>query len=144
MGYHLEQAVLYRGELGLPERGLAERAGERLGAAAEAPGSTRRQRGGWRLLVRAMRLLGPTTPEEVIPDLALAYIDLGRLGDAQTQVDVLAAAEGDRWRAYASAIRPRLDALSGRGSYEAARAGVAEAEETFRRLGDERGSRSRR
>jgi class 3 adenylate cyclase/tetratricopeptide (TPR) repeat protein len=139
VGYHLEQAVLYRRELGLPERGLAERAGERLGAAGRSARVRGDNAAAARLLVRAMRLLEADARLEVTPDLALAYIDLGRLGDAQTQVDELAAAEGDRWRAYASAIRPRLDALSGRGSYEAARAGVAEAEETFRRLGDERG-----
>jgi tetratricopeptide (TPR) repeat protein len=140
VGYHLEQAVLYRRELGLPERGLAERAGEQLGAAGRGARARGDSVAAGRLLERAMRLLEADDARlEVIPDLALAYIDLGRLSDAQTGVDELAASEGDGWRAYASAIRPRLDALSGRGSYEAARAGVTEAEKAFRRLGDERG-----
>jgi class 3 adenylate cyclase/tetratricopeptide (TPR) repeat protein len=141
VGYHLEQAVLYRRELGLDDLDLAERAGERLGAAGRSARARGDNGAAERLLVRALALLEAQDSRrlELIPDLALAWIDLGRLADVQPRLDELAAAESERWRAYAWALSPRLAALSGTGSYEAGRDGLAAAEEAFRRLGDERG-----
>jgi class 3 adenylate cyclase/tetratricopeptide (TPR) repeat protein len=141
VGYHLEQAVLYRRELGVTRDGLAERAGRHLGAAGRSARARGDNGAAARLLERAVRLLDVADSRrlELMPDLALAWIDVGRLADAQSHVDELAAADGERWRAYASSLSPRLDALRGTGSYDAGRAGLAEAEEAFRRLGDERG-----
>jgi class 3 adenylate cyclase/tetratricopeptide (TPR) repeat protein len=141
VGYHLEQAVHYRRELGNQDGGLAERAGERLGTAgrsARARGDNNAAAG---LLSRATTLFdtGDSRRLELVPDLTLALIDLGRLPDAQPYVDELAAADGERWRAYASALGARLDALSGAGSYEASRPELAAAVDIFERLGDERG-----
>jgi class 3 adenylate cyclase/tetratricopeptide (TPR) repeat protein len=141
VGYHLEQAVLYRRELGLDDHGLPELAGRRLGSA----GTSARARGdngaAARLLERAARLLdaGDARRFELFPDLVLALIDVGRLADAQSHVDELAASGDEGWRAYASSLGARLGALSGAGSYEASRGALEAAEETFRRLGDERG-----
>ena len=141
VGYHLEQAILYRRELGFSDGDLAVRAGERLGKA----GVSARRRGdntaAVRLLERTARLLdrGDGRRLELIPDLTLALIDLGRLPEAQISVDELANADGERWRAYSSALDARLGALTGAGSYEAARPALATAVDTFERLGDERG-----
>jgi class 3 adenylate cyclase/tetratricopeptide (TPR) repeat protein len=141
VGYHLEQAVLYRRELGISDVGLAERAGERLGSTGRAARARGDNTAAARLLARAAKLLDERDPRrlELFPDLTLALIDLGQLPEAQVYTDELAAAEGEHWRAYAWALSARLDALSGAGSYEAARPGLAAAVETFERLGDERG-----
>jgi class 3 adenylate cyclase/tetratricopeptide (TPR) repeat protein len=141
VGYHLEQAVLYRRELGMSDRGIAERAGERLGRAGRAARARGDNTAAARLLERAAELLDQADSRRLglLPDLALALIDLGQLPEAQGYTDVLAAAEGDQWRAYAWALSARLDALSGAGSYEAARPGLAAAVGIFERVGDERG-----
>ncbi len=141
VGYHLEQAVLYRRELALPEGRLADRAGGRLGAAGQSARARGDNAAAARLLERALTLLEADDSRrlELLPDLTFALIDLGRFADARSQIDELAAADGEGWRAYASTLRPRLDALDGTGSYEAGREGVSAAEKTFERLGDERG-----
>ena len=59
LGYHLEQAARYRAELGQPDAALAERAGDRLAAAARRslrPGNELPAR---RLLTRALELTRP-------------------------------------------------------------------------------------
>ena len=141
VGYHLEQAVLYRKELGLDVGGLADRAGQRLGAGGRSATARGDNAAAAHLLGRALTLLdrGDSGRLVLIPDLAFALINLGRFGAARSCIDELAAADGEGWRAYASTLRPRLDALDGTGSYEAGREGVSAAEEAFRRLGDERG-----
>ena len=141
VGYHLEQAVLYRQELALADGDLAARAAERLGKAGRSARGRGDNTAAARLLQRATTLLKEGDPRrlELIPDLTLALIDLGRLPDAQISVDELAAADEDRWRAYAGALSARLGALTGAGSYEASRPALATAVETFERLGDERG-----
>jgi tetratricopeptide (TPR) repeat protein len=140
VGYHLEQAVLYRRELELADGGLAERAGSRLGAAGRSARARGDNIAAVRLLHRAATLLDQGDAQlELIPDLTLALIDLGRLPDAQPCVEELATAASERWRAYAWALGARLDALSGAGSYEAARPHLAAAVDVFERLGDERG-----
>ncbi len=141
VGYHLEQAVLYRRELGLDEDRLAERAGQRLSSAGRSARARGDKGAAGRLLERALVLLKADDARrlELMPDLVLALLDVGRLADSQPYVDELADAEGERWRAYALSLSPRVEALSGTGSYDSGRAGLDEAEETFRRLGDDRG-----
>jgi class 3 adenylate cyclase len=59
LGHHLERAALYRAELGRPDRGLAERAGERLATAGRRAlwrGDPRAAAG---LLARALQLTRP-------------------------------------------------------------------------------------
>jgi class 3 adenylate cyclase/tetratricopeptide (TPR) repeat protein len=59
LGYHLEQAARYKAELGQPDAALAERAGDRLAAAARRtlrPGNEQPAR---RLLSRALELTRP-------------------------------------------------------------------------------------
>jgi class 3 adenylate cyclase/tetratricopeptide (TPR) repeat protein len=87
LGYHLEQAFRYAGELGPigdRERALAERAGAHLAAAGarasgrlDAPAATK-------LLRRAVDLLGPTdrrVPPALL-DLAVTLERAGRFGEA--------------------------------------------------------------
>jgi class 3 adenylate cyclase/tetratricopeptide (TPR) repeat protein len=141
VGYHLEQAVLYRRELGGDDGALAPRAAGRLAGAGL--GALRRgdNYAAVRLLERAVGLLrrGDVERLELVPDLALALLDLGRIPDAQAYVDELIAAGAERWDAYGSTLRPMLDTIGGTGSFEAGREAFTAAEETFRRLGDDRG-----
>ena len=59
VGFHLEQAARYRDELGQTDRGLAERAGERLAAAGGRALSRGDRRGAAPLLERALTLTRP-------------------------------------------------------------------------------------
>jgi tetratricopeptide (TPR) repeat protein len=141
VGYHLEQAVLYRRELGdRDDDVLAARAARRLSAAGQ--GALRRadKYAAARLLERAATLLpsGAIERLELVPDLALALVDVGRIHDAYAYVDELSAGD-ERWESYASTIRPILDTMGGTGSFETGREKFAAAEDTFRRLGDDRG-----
>ncbi len=141
VGYHLEQAVLYRRELGLDDQGLPDRAAERMGTAGLSAVARGDNGAAARLLERAATLVRPGEAKrlELLPDLVLALVDLGRFADAHSYVDELAAADGERWLAYAWTLRPLLDTVSGTGSFEAGRDKLVAGEETFQRLGDERG-----
>jgi class 3 adenylate cyclase/tetratricopeptide (TPR) repeat protein len=103
VGYHLEQAFLYRAELHRPEpadRELAARAGRHLAAA----GSRARMRGdvpaAVKLLERAASLLheaGAASPETLI-ELGAALVELGDLARASAifdQATDLASSRGD-------------------------------------------------
>jgi class 3 adenylate cyclase len=74
LGYHLEQAARYSAELGQPNAALAERAGDRLAAAARRalrPGSALPAR---RLLSRALELTHPLRLDVHLEvDLALTF-----------------------------------------------------------------------
>ncbi len=59
VGYHLEQAALYRAELGSPDNALAARAGELLGAAGTRAAARGDARAALTLLRRALALLPP-------------------------------------------------------------------------------------
>ncbi len=71
VGYHLEQAARYKQELGEPDRGLAERAGERLATGGRRALWRGDERAAASLLERALDL---TRPSRL--DLALE-LDLG-------------------------------------------------------------------
>ncbi len=141
VGYHLEQAVLYRRELGGDAGTLARRASERLGSAGVAASTRGDNYATVSLLDRAARLLPPSDPGriELAADLALALVDVGRIADAKAYVDELAAAGGERLHAYSATLAPVMAHMGGTGGLEDYRPQLDGAVNTFRRLGDERG-----
>ncbi|HSC48904.1 MAG TPA: AAA family ATPase, partial [Gaiellaceae bacterium] len=101
VGYHLEQAYCYRGELGLPDDGVAARAAARLAAAGRRSLALGDGTGATRLLGRAVALAEPSGREgvELLLDLAAANGDRGDLRAAQARLqDAVALARdvGDR------------------------------------------------
>jgi class 3 adenylate cyclase/tetratricopeptide (TPR) repeat protein len=141
VGYHLEQAVRYRRELGREEPVLAVRAARRLAAAGTAATSRGDDRAGAALLERAAMLLPPGSTDRLptLPRLAFALIELARFDEARRYIDELAASDDERWRAYAETIGPGLGSLMGGGTYEAGRSAFESATETFARMGDDYG-----
>jgi class 3 adenylate cyclase len=65
VGYHLEQAYLYRAELGRVDEGLAERAGELLGGAGVRAAARGDVAAALTLLRRSLALLPPPHPDRV-------------------------------------------------------------------------------
>jgi class 3 adenylate cyclase/tetratricopeptide (TPR) repeat protein/DNA-binding winged helix-turn-helix (wHTH) protein len=113
VGYHLEQAVRYRDELGLAAEALAERAGSHLAAAG--------RRAFWRvdepaaasLLERALEL---TRPFRLDVDLELDLADVFQIGDPERR-SALAEAAADRAAAAgdrAGEAQARVAALESR------------------------------
>ena len=96
LGYHLEQAVRYRNELGNPSPALQERAAERLGSAGLRAEARADPNAAVTLLLRASALLEAGDPRRsaLLPALAQAYYGLGRLEDAYRTFDQ-AIAEAD-------------------------------------------------
>jgi class 3 adenylate cyclase/tetratricopeptide (TPR) repeat protein len=141
VGYHLEQAVRYRNELGREEPVLAVRAALRLAAAGTAATGRGDDRAGAALLERAATLLPPGSPDRLptLPRLAFTLIELARFDEARTYIDELAASEDERWQAYAATIEPGLASLTGGGSFEAGGPAFERAQQTFARLGDDHG-----
>jgi tetratricopeptide (TPR) repeat protein len=87
LGYHLEQTVRLRREIGAigdRDRALAAEAADRLSTAARAALVRGDAAAGARLLERAVDLLGPEDAGrlELLSALAAALIDAGRLADA--------------------------------------------------------------
>ncbi|MHB8641774.1 MAG: hypothetical protein ACYDA3_02640, partial [Gaiellaceae bacterium] len=101
VGYHLEQAALYRRELGLDDDGAAVRAAERLGASGGRSHDQGDLPAAENLLRRAVALLPVADPLRVrlLPLLGSTLFALGALDDAHTALtDALAEAQaaGDR------------------------------------------------
>jgi class 3 adenylate cyclase/tetratricopeptide (TPR) repeat protein len=101
LGYHLEQAVLYRAELGLPdERDLAAEARSRLAVAARRADARQDYRAAARLYERAASLIPAGATElELETDLARALFEIGRADEARSRTRSLgerAAAAGNR------------------------------------------------
>jgi class 3 adenylate cyclase/tetratricopeptide (TPR) repeat protein len=131
VGYHLEQAACYLGELGQPNADIAERAALRLAAAGRRAGDRQDYQAALALLLRAVELLGPLRLDLAL-ELEAAWYRL--------VVDGLAAAEA------AHAIAGRAETASDRSGAMLARAtalylrvyggdraaGIAEAEELCR------------
>jgi class 3 adenylate cyclase/tetratricopeptide (TPR) repeat protein len=89
LGHHLEQAARYKWELGQPDAGLAERAGERLAAAGRRALWRGDMRAAASLLARALELIRPNRLD-VHLELDLARALFGH--DIQTAVVVADAA----------------------------------------------------
>ena len=107
VGYHLEQAARYVGELGQPDADLAERAALRLAAAGRRASDRLDDRAALALLSRAVELLRPLRL-----DLALELEAAWHMVD----VDGRAAAEA------ADAVAERAEAASDRSGAMLARA----------------------
>ena len=124
LGYHLEQAARYRQELGQPDDGLAERAGERLMAAG--------RRALWRgdhgaaasLLGRALELTRPIRRHTDL-EVDLAYA-VGQAAPQRGAVIAEAAAE----RAHAAGDEPGEALARVAGAYHRAWAAAGPADRT--------------
>ena len=94
VGHHLEQAALYRLQLGLPSDALAERAGDRLAAAGLRASWRDDTRGAVLLLSRALELLRPLRLDlELELELAL-NLSMVNLTDA-SETAIAAATRAD-------------------------------------------------
>jgi class 3 adenylate cyclase/tetratricopeptide (TPR) repeat protein len=89
LGYHLEQAALYRAELGKPSEELAARAAERLAAAGLRAGARHDPNACVTLLTRASTLFGERDGRRLVllPALGQALYWLGRLGESYQAFD---------------------------------------------------------
>jgi class 3 adenylate cyclase len=111
LGYHLEQAATYKQDLGQPDDGLAERAGDRFAAAARRALRQGNLRTGKSLLERGLALLRPLRLDLSLElDLAHAVLDEERAASIADAAAERAAAAGDDAgaavaRAYAGARR---------------------------------------
>lgn len=141
VGYHLEQAVRYRRELGREDDALAAQAARRLGAAGRGALGRGDNSAAERLLERATTLPSQASPGRLdfVMDLVLALMESARFDDARVWIDELATAEDERVSTYATVLDPMVAHMSGRGSLEAGRDALARSVETFGRLEDERG-----
>ena len=92
VGYHLEQAYRFLAELGTSDAGLAARGADRLESAGRRALARSDHTGAVSLLERAVALLGddPARRASLLPGLAAALVEAGRLADAEA---VLADAE---------------------------------------------------
>jgi class 3 adenylate cyclase/tetratricopeptide (TPR) repeat protein len=101
IGYHFEQAAIYRKEVAGDDeiaKRLARRAADHLEAAARRAGAIWDEVAVLRLLSRANALRGPGDPERLanLPKLARALWGAGRLQEAKAVLDeVLASPEAD-------------------------------------------------
>jgi class 3 adenylate cyclase/tetratricopeptide (TPR) repeat protein len=141
VGYHLEQAVLYRRELGREDDALSPQAARRLGAAGRGALGRGDNSAAVRLLERATTLPSQASPGrlEFVMDLVLALVESARFEDARVWIDELATAEDERLSTYATVLEPMVAHMSGTGSLESGRDALARSVETFGRLEDERG-----
>jgi tetratricopeptide (TPR) repeat protein len=89
LGYHLEQAVRYRAELGNRSPELQAAAAERLGKAGMRAGEREDSGASITLLRRASALLEPADPRRMalLPALGQALYSLGRLDEAYATLD---------------------------------------------------------
>jgi class 3 adenylate cyclase/tetratricopeptide (TPR) repeat protein len=141
VGYHLEQAVRYRRELGGDDQRLARLASERLLAAGRAAIDRGDLRAGIGLLDRAVELLpaGDEVRLPALPRLASALWEVGRFDDMRRLIVELDASGDELSRANAATLRPTLDALGGERSFADHGREVVAARETFERLGYDTG-----
>jgi tetratricopeptide (TPR) repeat protein len=111
VGWHLEQAVRYRRELGIDvEPGLAARAGERLLDAADGALARADSHAADKLLTRALDLLTADNPRRPEALVTLADIALRR-GDLERGDRLITAAEAQAGGPTAATVATRLDWL---------------------------------
>ena len=114
LGYHLEQAALYKRELGQPDTNVADRAGERLAAAGRRALGRGDELAAAQLLQRALELTRPARLDVVLElDLAQALLrdspEAAAVADAAAE---RARAEGDE----AGEVLARVQAAYARSS----------------------------
>ena len=141
VGYHLEQAARYLGELGQPNADIAERAALRLAAAGRRAGDRLDYRAALALLSRAVQLLHPIRLDLAL-ELEAAWYMLTVDGRAAAEAAeaVAGRAEGASDRSGAMLARATALLLRVYGGDRAA--GIAEPEELCRAalpLEEERG-----
>jgi class 3 adenylate cyclase/tetratricopeptide (TPR) repeat protein len=147
VGYHLEQAFRYRAELGRVDefsREVAERAIGHLGSAGHRAFARGDLRAAANLLWRATALFAEDDPRrlEFLPELGLAYFEMGEFGAAHrfvAEAGEQARRHGDRRaEAYTLLYQAHARAMAG-GTYDEAIADAERAVAMFEELGDERG-----
>ncbi|HEX7948725.1 MAG TPA: adenylate/guanylate cyclase domain-containing protein [Candidatus Limnocylindrales bacterium] len=150
LGYHLEQAYRYRGELGPIDdhaREVGRRAAEKLSSAGRRAFGRGDAAAAANLLGRAAALLPEADPVriELLPDLAEALIEQGTYDQATIVLDEAVALSksigSERCAARAELSRYHL-LLNSTGSFGDAAVAVAQAEHTiqvFERAGDQTG-----
>jgi class 3 adenylate cyclase len=112
-GTHLERAAALRAELGHPDAGLEERAGERLARTGAGAFARLDLSMSSALLERAAKLLphGSLTRLEMLPDLAVALMESGRSQDARALL-ARAVEEAEGAGSRRDALRVRLQQLA--------------------------------
>jgi class 3 adenylate cyclase/predicted ATPase len=142
VGYHLEQAALYRSELGAPNAQLAERAAERLAAAARAAFG----RGDWnagRSLSRRTLELVPKRHQlrlGLMPAYVLGLLDTGEFEPARAAVEELRSSQDERAETFGRLLEFEVSWIAGHGRpVEEFEQAVEYARAVFERLGDDEG-----
>jgi class 3 adenylate cyclase/tetratricopeptide (TPR) repeat protein len=148
LGYHLEQAVRYRSQLGRPDEqtvALAAEAADRLARAGNRAHARGDAAAAASLLGRAVALLPPDAPErpDLLGTLGAALVLAGRLPEAdETLTEAIgagAAAGNRRLELHALLERAFLHALTAPGGVEELRRVAEQALPELERLGDEVG-----
>ena len=141
VGYHLERAAGYAEELAHVRPDLAERAGERLAAAARRAAARDDLRAALKLLARSVSLMREGSPEWEAATLDRLTMLLTVPGDdLAAAVERLERSSDSRLRMHARLARLgiSLDAAEDEAVVEGPRA-IAEARALFEPLGDDRG-----
>jgi len=150
LGYHLEQAYRYLGELGpLDAHGIevGRDAAGRLTNAGRRAFARGDMHAAANLFGRAAGVLPADDPDRLalLPDLAETLIEQGRFDEAIAVLDEASAAAEERWDerlgAHAELMRLLVDQYRGGGDDFSGRAlrAAGEAEPVFARAGDEEG-----
>jgi len=140
LGYHLEQAALYRADLGAADPDLSARAAQRLLTAGRRALLRDDVTAATSLLSRSGDLLPPGARDEILIELGAPLMQTGEFGGLRAVVDELKASVDPRSHAYGlvyevelwRAVEPAF--VVGRGE-----AAGNEATTIFSGLGDERG-----
>jgi predicted ATPase/class 3 adenylate cyclase len=144
-GYHLEQAFLYRAELGLgteaEQRELASRAAARLEAAGRRAAERGDLHAACNLLERAVSVLaGDERRAALLPELGGVLIEAGRLDDAEVVLQEAVAAGDELVWAHARiqqlSLNLRVEPERAIGEFESH---VEEIRRVFEIAGDELG-----
>ena len=142
VGYHLEQAVQYRKELGTEQGDLASAAAASLHRASRAAQGRGDVVAADNLARRAADLLPAGHPQRlgILPFLAELSIGSSRFAVVEEAIAELAAADEPGSNAYATILRVELQATQGETQDLAKiRSRIADAAETLAEVGDERG-----
>jgi class 3 adenylate cyclase/tetratricopeptide (TPR) repeat protein len=142
VGYHLEQAVQYRKELGTDQGDLAAAAAASLQRASRAAEGRGDVLAADNLSRRAANLLPSGHPQRlvILPFLVELAIGTSRFAAAEEAIAELAAADEPGPNAYATILRVELQTTQG-ATHDLAevRSRIADAAETLAEVGDERG-----
>jgi class 3 adenylate cyclase/tetratricopeptide (TPR) repeat protein len=142
VGYHLEQAVQYRKELGTDHDDLAAAAAVSLQRASRAAEGRGDVLAADNLSRRAANLLPSGHPQRlaILPFLVELAISSSRFAAAEEAIAELSAADEPASNAYATILRVELKTTQGAThDLTEVRSRIAHAAETLAEVGDERG-----